>query len=149
MDEVERIFLTDTRRRFLEEPESFSESAQKTNYYRLRNRARMALEELIEVYQSDRIDNSELVEPRQVGELLNALIGDPDDITPRNEFDGDFRDWIDEYAYEDAVLSEIERASLRWRLILLGTPVETTEAHQEYLEKLGDLLDEDGELPER
>jgi hypothetical protein len=147
MGKPDNIFLTDTRKEYLNNPESFSEDAQHAHFYRVRDRAQMALEELIEVYQSDVIDNSELFEPSDVHRLFDALLGDPTEITPRNKYDGEYTEWAKEYRYEDALLAEIENLSMRWRVYLLGTPVEAPQGHMEYLEYLQSVFEESDEVP--
>lgn len=147
MAKPNKVFLTDTRRRYLNNPESFSDDARHAHFYRLRDRAQMALYELIDVYESDVIDNSELFEPSDIHRLFDALLGDPSEITPRNKYDGEYVDWAKEYHYEDALLSEIENLSMRWRLYLLGTPVEAPKGHMEYLEQLQSMFEESNEVP--
>jgi hypothetical protein len=135
-DKPEKIFLTPPRREFLKDPESCSESARRSHYYRLRTRARMALNELIEVYESDAIPNEEIFAPSDVKRLFGALFGDVDDITARNEYDGDYVEWAKEYKYEDALLGELNNIDMTWRLLLLGGPAEAPEGHKQFMEQL-------------
>ena len=135
-DEPEKIFLTQPRREFLRDPDSCSESARRSHYYRLRTRARMALNELIEVYESDAIPNEEVFAPSDVKRLFGALFGDVGDITPRNKYDGEYVEWAKEYSYEDALLGELNNADMTWRLLLLGGPAEAPEGHLEFMEEL-------------
>lgn len=135
-DKPEKIFLTPPRREFLKNPDSCSESARRSHYYRLRTRARMALNELIEVYESDAIPNDEVFSPQDVKRLFGALFGEPSNITPRNEYDGDYVEWAKEYSYEDALLGELQNTELTWKILLLGGPTNASDRHLEYMKEL-------------
>jgi len=126
-DRPQRIFLTDKRRQVLEnDTDDLSEKAVRGHEYRIRVRARMALEELIEVYESDVIDNSEVFESHQIIKLLQELV-QPDQITRFSRFDGTQEEHHEEYSYEYQLLADADRATTMSTIRLLGPPEEFEE----------------------
>ena len=139
MTDSPNAWLTPKRRKYLSgQTEDFSDSALHAHKYRIRDRARRAFNELIEVYESDMIDNSEVFKPDDMRRLINALMSDFDGV-PRNEFD-DPLNHHEEYAYYHALLSELEHLCTLWELGLLGKPLESPkeEITVESLEKRTD-----------
>lgn len=74
-------FLTDERRAVLTGDYDGSESVERTHKSRIRQRARSAISELIEVAQSPEIENSEVFSPSQIGTLLFWIMHDPAETT--------------------------------------------------------------------
>jgi hypothetical protein len=74
-------FLTDERRAVLAGDYDGSESVERTHKSRIRQRARSAIEELIEVAQSPVIENSDVFSPSQIGTLLFWIMHDPAETT--------------------------------------------------------------------
>jgi hypothetical protein len=71
------VFLTDKRTDVLNREYEGSESVRRTHESRIRQRARTAISELIEVADSPVIDNADVFEPEEVGRLLAAILSDP------------------------------------------------------------------------
>lgn len=71
----ENIFLTDTRRTVLENPDEldYKEESLRVEKSRIKSRSRDAVDELIEVAQSPHIDNTAWVNPEKLATLLHAL----------------------------------------------------------------------------
>jgi hypothetical protein len=84
MTNPENAFLTDNRRDVLNGESDWSDQAISNEKSRIKNRADLALDELIEVAQSPRIDNSEVFDPDTMSQLLSALL-----IADRTETQGD------------------------------------------------------------
>jgi hypothetical protein len=80
--ERDNIFLTETRREVLAGESDLSGKSLANEKSRIRTRARAALGELIEVAQSEEIENRNIFEPAQVGLLLGLLIDDPAVMPP-------------------------------------------------------------------
>ena len=73
------VFLTDERRAVLSGEYDGADSTERAHRSNIRARSRTALDELIEVAQSPKIDNADIFDPDQVFLLLRAL------LTPRQE----------------------------------------------------------------
>ena len=73
----EDTFLTENRREILGGTSEWADGSITTEKSRIRSKARTALGELIEVAQSEEIENRSVFEPAQVGLLLGLLIDDP------------------------------------------------------------------------
>lgn len=71
------VILTDNRRDVLEGRSDWSDDAIINEKSRIRNKSRTALDELIEVAQSNRIENRSVFDPEQVGMLLFWILNDP------------------------------------------------------------------------
>jgi hypothetical protein len=78
----ENIFLTESRRDVLRGTSEWTDDAVTVEKSRIRSKARTALAELIEVAQSEEIENRSVFEPAQVGLLLGLLIDDPAVMPP-------------------------------------------------------------------
>jgi len=74
--ERDNIFLTETRREVLAGESDLSGKSLANEKSRIRTRSRAALAELIEVAQSEEIENRDIFEPAQVGLLIGLLIDD-------------------------------------------------------------------------
>jgi len=74
MTKPENIFLTDNRRNVLEGTSEWSEKSIINEKARIKNRASLALEELTEVAESDKIDHTDAFDPDDVFRLLSALL---------------------------------------------------------------------------
>jgi len=73
---VKNIFLTDSRRDVLEgNADHLSDDSLINAKSRIRTRARLALDELIEVAASPAIDNESVFEPDEVYTLISILLG--------------------------------------------------------------------------
>lgn len=73
----QNIFLTETRRAVLDGESDLAESSITNEKSRIRTRARAALNELIEVAQSDEIENASVFEPEKLGNLMFWILNDP------------------------------------------------------------------------
>lgn len=74
---VDKVFLTDTRRDVLEgTADQLNDQSLLNEKSRIRKRARLAIEELIEVADSPEIDNETVFEPELVGKLVQSIISD-------------------------------------------------------------------------
>lgn len=83
---VEHIFLTDKREAVLrDDTEGMKDATVRNHKSRTRSRARMALDELIQVAESDAIDNGEVFTEDRMVRLLEAIFGPPEEIEPRWE----------------------------------------------------------------
>jgi hypothetical protein len=76
----QNIFLTDTRRDVLEGESDLSGGSLANEKSRIRTRARAAIDELIEVAQSEEIENASIFGPEKVGTLLFWITMDPSEI---------------------------------------------------------------------
>lgn len=119
---VEKIFLTDSRRDVLEGDSDLSDQSLLNAKSRIRVRARLALEELIEVAESSEIDNAEIFEPEQMARLVAAVISPPSEqITPRYTFDGDPEEYREQYEYPMAVTWRLDHITDGYADTLLRT----------------------------
>lgn len=91
--------LTTKQREVLNGEFEGSDNAERIHRHRIEERSQKALEELIEVAESDEHDNSEVFPPEVIRELLQAIMGDPYDIEPRWE-----RDSMDYETYQYEML---------------------------------------------
>lgn len=73
----ENIFLTETRRAVLDGESDLSGRSLENEKSRIRTRARAALDELIEVAQSNEIENRSVFEPETLGDLTYWILNDP------------------------------------------------------------------------
>jgi len=76
MGEKPNAFLTDERRAVLAGNYDGSESVERTHKSRIRERARSAVDELIEVAQSKEIENADVFDPAKIGTLLFWIMHD-------------------------------------------------------------------------
>jgi len=98
---VKRVFLTETRRDVLNGEFEGPDATKRSHKSRIRTRARMALQELIEVAASPEIDNADIFEPDDVTDLTEALIfNGRRGITPLWNWEGEAEEFYQEYAYQ-------------------------------------------------
>lgn len=71
---VERVFLTDERRKVLAGDYEGPDATKRSHKSRIRSRARLALEELTEVAESPVIDSRDVFDPEDVRKLLQAIM---------------------------------------------------------------------------
>lgn len=96
-----KTFLTDKRRAVLTGKYEGAENTERVHRRNIKNRATTALEELIEVAESDVIDNTEVFDPVDVHRLLIALTTPPmtdgpvDPINPEDSLDDDWQAYRD------------------------------------------------------
>jgi inactivated superfamily I helicase len=117
------VFLTDTRRDVLAGEYGGSAKAERQQRYRVKTGAVEALKELIEVAESDEIDNADVFEPDVLAELLAALFDDPDEYPARWEAENE-TEYLDTYDWETSVLNILD-STHRWyghRLTHRGDP---------------------------
>lgn len=103
MDDDTTVFLTDQRRDVLTGDYDGAANTERTHQSRIRSRARSALAELIEVAESDAIENESVFDPDQLRYLLTAIMqggGGLDPYEPPED-------------YQNAVYVEVDR-SLRY-----------------------------------
>ena len=70
----ENVFLTENRRDVLNAESEWSEASVKNEKSRIKNRATLALDELIEVAESPVIDNTDVFDTEKVARLIHALL---------------------------------------------------------------------------
>lgn len=108
---VDNIFLTDSRRDVLNGVDELTDQSRYNAKSRIRQRARMALQELIEVAASPEIDNADVLEPNVLARLLDAaMVPQGTTITPRWNFDGDPAEYRDTYRYQLALHGRLDHA---------------------------------------
>lgn len=92
MTNRDNIFLTENRRDVLKGTSDWEDASIANEKSRIKNRAKLALEELTEVAESGHIDNTDIFDADDVGQLLEAILhpgqqhlepgeADPDDFT--------------------------------------------------------------------
>jgi hypothetical protein len=89
-------FLTEKRRELLTGEYSGDEDAEYSIRHRTKRSAESSLDDLITVAQSDEIDNQSVFDERKIEQLLLAIIGPEEEVTPRWE-----RDDLTEHAIEN------------------------------------------------
>jgi len=116
---VEKAFLTDSRRNVLEgNADDLTEQSLRNAKSRIRVRARLALTELIEVANSDEIDQTEVFDPDDIFRLLSALLRsmNPEHIEGADEMVGGLigqDDYTDEFrAYSDRLQAQMSKLVL-------------------------------------
>jgi hypothetical protein len=116
---VEKAFLTDSRRDVLEgNADDLTEQSLRNAKSRIRVRARLALAELIEVAESEEIDQTEVFEPDDIAQLLQALLTakNPDHIEGADEVAGGLisqDDYTDDFrAYSDRLQNQMGKLIL-------------------------------------
>jgi hypothetical protein len=110
---VERLFLTEPRQKLLDGELDWNESSVETEKSRIRTRASLALDGLIEVAKSDQIENSTVFEPEDIDRLLRAILGPDENITPFHSIIDETKEvrdrYNERYEYERAVTSRVHR----------------------------------------
>lgn len=105
----DNIFLTENRRDVLNGESDWSVQSVRNERSRIKNLARLALAELIEVAESPEIDNADVFEPDDVARLVDSLMApEGTAITPRWTYDGSSDEFRDEYAYQLALWGRLD-----------------------------------------
>lgn len=104
----DRVFLTETRRDVLAGDADLAESTIRSHKSRIRSRARTALAELIEVAESEEIENADVFEPQQLARLVAEIVSPQGDITPRWNFDGTDAEYSEQYQHPMAVVWRLD-----------------------------------------
>lgn len=116
---VDKVFLTDTRRALLNDEYGGKESSRATERSRIKNRAGVALDELIEVAESDQIDNTDVFDPADVHRLLVALTTPPmgagpvDPTNPEDSLDDDWQAYRDRLYVQLSKVQQFQRETDR------------------------------------
>lgn len=111
MGDKTQVFLTDERTAVLNGTYQGAANTERTHKSRIRDRARTALKELIQVAHSPAIDNAEVFDPNDLARLIDALMApEGTTITPRWNFDGDPADFRDQYQYQLALHGRLSHA---------------------------------------
>lgn len=113
---VQNIFLTDKRRDVLNGTSDWSESSIGVEKSKIKKRARMALNELIAVAGSSRIDNEDVFQSEQIELLLTYLLGgriggivtEPEEPLPSGPIP-----WTPDPDYRNSVYVAMKEAELR------------------------------------
>lgn len=110
---VKSVFLTEKRRKLLQgDRDDLTEQSTINEKSRVRTRARLAVDELIEVAESDEIENSTVFDPEDVERLLRAILGPEKDIRPFWEVADESTEirrlYNERYAYERAVVDRLQ-----------------------------------------
>jgi len=123
----EKIFLTENRRDVLNSESDWSTQAVRNERSRIKNLARLALTELIEVAESPEIDNADVFDPDEMARLVDALMTGGTPITSRWKYDGTADEFRDEYAYRLALWGQIDYTLREYRDTLHSTenPIES------------------------
>jgi hypothetical protein len=112
---MENAFLTDARREVLEGTSDREGSSLSVEKSRIRKRAKLALQELIEVANSSEIENESVFDTQQVHLLLDALFRDGQPrLTPLWDYDGDPSEYNDEYAYQKTLHSSLQQSMMMY-----------------------------------
>jgi len=113
MTKPENTFLTENRRDVLKGTSEWTDRAINNEKSRIRKRATLAMDELIEVAASPEIDNESIDGFHQdtVARLIHALMM-PENrtLTPRWNFDGDSRDYQEVYSYQIGLQGRLDLA---------------------------------------
>jgi len=108
---ADRVLLTEKREQVLSGEYDGSDTALRNQKSRLRDSARTALAELVQVAASPEIDNADVFEPNEVARLLDALmVPNGTTITPRWNFDGNPDEYRDTYRYQLALHGRLDHA---------------------------------------
>ena len=122
---VKKVFLTEARREVLADEFEGEDSTRGSHKSRIRTRARMALNELIEVAESDEIANEDVFDPRLIRRLLFAVFGDYEAIEPYSEAweeDGmGPQAYLEKYDYETSVAEAINHIDTVYGGLLLDS----------------------------
>lgn len=89
MGEDTTVFLSETRRKVLADDYDGNPNTERTHQSRIRAQSRTALKELIEVAESEAIENEDVFEPETVHHLLSAITmggGGLDPYTPPEDY---------------------------------------------------------------
>jgi hypothetical protein len=96
----DNVFLTENRRDVLRGESDWTDDSIRNEKSRIRTRARTALDELIQVAQSEEIDNEDVFEPEKMLVLVATLTKGP----------GGLDAWTPDDEYRMAVESALNRA---------------------------------------
>lgn len=116
---VDKVFLTDTRRALLNDEYGGKDSSRATERSRIKNRASVALEELIEVAESEQIDNTDVFDPSDVHRLLVALTTPPmadgpvDPTNPEQTIDDNWQAYRDRLYVQLSKIQQFQRETDR------------------------------------
>jgi len=101
----DNIFLTGTRRDVLAGESDLEGKSLANEKSRIRTRSRAAIEELTEVAQSPMIENADVFEPEEIGDLLFFVLRDPGHV---DTLEGGLVDTPEEVEqYRNAVLAQL------------------------------------------
>lgn len=104
----ERVFLTDARRAVLRDEFDGAASTEHSHRSRIRTRSRLALKELIEVAQSEEIENADVFDPGDIEALITALYTG-DGFVPFRIFDGSRQEYAQHIAYQLDLHARLDR----------------------------------------
>lgn len=99
-------FLTDERRAVLNGEYDGTENVERTHKSRIKARSQSALSELIEVAESEEIDNAEVFDPKQIRTLLTTILYKGGLIEPEYQHVSD--------AYRNAMYFELSQFLKGW-----------------------------------
>jgi len=134
----DRVLLTEKREQVLNGEYEGSNDALRNQKSRLRQSARTALDELIQVAASPEIENAEVFEPNEVARLLDALmVPRGTGLTPRWNFEGDPAEYRDTYRYQLALHGRIDHS-----LDGYGEMLHRDHKPGETVNVFGDVIDE-------
>lgn len=97
---VENLFLTEHRRDVLNGESDLSGQSLANEKYRIRKRARIALQELIKVAEGGEISNDTVFDSGDLSRLVAAVLSGDEPITPRWNFDGTESEYRDRYGHQ-------------------------------------------------
>jgi hypothetical protein len=101
--------LTDTHRKVLEGTYDGNESTEQSHRSNIRTRTKEGLRELIEIAESDEIDNKDVFEPELIERLLRAMMGPRETIKPRWEYeDGSMMKQLKDDPYRTLMYNAID-----------------------------------------
>lgn len=125
---VQRVFLTDARRDVLNGEFDGKEITKRSQKSKIRTRSRLAIDELIDVFESDEIDNTKSFDPEQIARLIRALMPHPDEIESFPEYDGTAEEHTNEYSWLYTLLHQIQREVAYGHFLLQHKTPEHLEA---------------------
>lgn len=121
---VQNIFLTDHRREVLAGEADMTDGSLSVEKSRIRKRADMALQELIEVAESSEIENNTVFNPADIAHLLNAVMQPSDrPLTALYDYETTNpaerrRNHQDAYPYQYDLYYAFEALFLQWEQTL-------------------------------
>jgi len=104
---VDRVLITDRRRRLLNENLDETKGSVNVEKTRIRKRARIAIQELVEIARSDAIDNEDIFQPEDLNALITAIM-EENGLVSRNDFDGTAAEHTKEYPYKIAFIDRLD-----------------------------------------
>jgi len=120
-------FLSESRQKIVNgETDEFADGTVRAYRHETKKKARMAIQELIQIANSTEFENRKIFDPQDIDELLEALLEEPEPVTPLWEYEGDHIDHMNEYGYQHSLVRILKGRIDKWdhRLNSVETPTE-------------------------